>query len=425
MFDPNYLKNSFFGEYGGRYLPEMLIPALSEVEKIYSNAKKDPEFKKRVAGLLREYAGRPTPLYYAKNLTKYFKGAKIYLKNESLLLTGAHKINNVIGQMSLMEYMKKNEAIAETGAGQHGLATATVAAKLGFKARIFMGSTDVKRQFPNVYQMKLLKANVVAVESGTKTLKDAINATLKYWVENLESAHYIIGSALGPFPYPLMVRDFQSIIGKEVKKQLFQREKKLPDAIVACVGGGSNSLGIFYPFLKYPEVKLIGVEAGGKSSALGEHASRFQNNKSSKNMIGVLQGYKSYFLQDAEGQIAKTHSISAGLDYPGISPELAHLYDVGRVDFLSSKDSEVLQGFKLLAEYEGIFPALESAHAIAALKKIAPKMGRDKVLVVNISGRGDKDIFITAKHLDRENWYNFLKSEQDELENELESRLKK
>ncbi len=414
MFKTDYLKNRFFGNYGGRYMPELLIPALEEVEKNYLQAKKDPEFQKRVNALLQEYAGRPTPLYYAANLTKRLGGAKIYLKNESLLLTGAHKINNVIGQMVLMEKMNKKEAIAETGAGQHGLATATVAAKLGYLCRIFMGSIDVKRQYPNVYQMKLLQAKLVPVEEGQKTLKDAINKTLKYWVENLTTAHYIIGSALGPFPYPLMVRDFQSVIGREVKKQILQREKKLPDVILACVGGGSNSLGIFYPFLKDDEVKLIGVEAGGEGINSGKHASRFLDKKSSK--VGVVQGYKSYFMQNQDGQISETHSISAGLDYPGIAPELAYLYDKKRVQFISASDQETLEGFKMLAEYEGIFPALETAHALGAVKKIAPKMSKDKIIIINLSGRADKDIFITAKNLDRQDWKEFLKNEIKEMQ---------
>ncbi len=415
MFKTNYFSKGFFGDFGGRYMPELLVPALEEVEKTYLEAKRDPLFKKRVNELLSEYAGRPTPLYFAKNLTQHLKGAKIYLKNESLLLTGAHKINNVIGQMALLERMNKSEAIAETGAGQHGLATATVSAKLNYACKIFMGSIDVKRQYPNVYQMKLLKANVISVEEGSKTLKDAINKTLKYWVENLKTSHYIIGSALGPSPYPLMVRDFQSIIGREVRKQILAKEKKLPDVIVACVGGGSNSLGIFHPFLRNPEVKLLGVEAGGEGIKSGKHASRFLDRENSH--LAVVQGYKSYFLQNQDGQIKETHSISAGLDYPGVSPELAYLHQQKRVSFMNATDEETLAGFKMLAEYEGIFPALETAHAIGAVKKIAPKMRRDQVIVVNISGRGDKDIFITAKHLDPENWFAFLKEEAKNKKN--------
>lgn len=404
----NYLKNKHFGDFGGRYVPEMLIPALDQLEKVYFEAKKDKEFKKEFKKILKDYVGRPSPLYYAENLTKHFGGAKIYLKNEGLNQTGAHKINNAVGQALLCQRMKKKSLVAETGAGQHGVASSSIAAKFGFDCKVFMGSVDIVRQYPNVYSMKLLGADVVSVEDGTKTLKDAVNAALKYWIENLKESHYLIGSALGPYPYPLIVRDFQSVIGEEIKSQILKEEGKLPSALIACVGGGSNSMGMFYPFIKEKKVRLIGVEAGGRSNKIGDHATRIANQESS---IGIVQGYKSFFIQNKEGQLQQTHSISAGLDYAGIGPELAYLASQKRVEFMNVLDDEVLLGFKTLIQKEGIFPALESAHAIAALQKIAPQMSKKSILVANVSGRGDKDIFITAREIDKKGWREFLKEE--------------
>ena len=404
-------KSRYFGSYGGRYVPEMLIPALEGLEKAFFECKKDSIFQKNLENTLIHYCGRPTPLTYAKNLTQYLKGCKIYLKNEGLNHTGSHKINNALGQGLLTQYMNKKKIVAETGAGQHGVACATVAAKLNFDCFVFMGEIDIKRQYPNVYSMKTLGTQVYPVTFGTKTLKDAVNAALKYWIENLKETHYILGSALGPHPYPMMVRDFQSIIGKETKKQILALEGRLPDAILACVGGGSNSLGIFYPFLKDKKVKLIGVEAGGIGKKIGQNAARFQG----KARVGIAQGYKSYFLQNKEGQLEKTHSIAAGLDYAGVGPELAYLKEKKRVSFFSVSDKEVINAFKILAKTEGIFPALESAHGVAQAIKIAPKMNSKKIMIINISGRGDKDIFINAKATNPKNWFSFL---QDTLNNE-------
>ncbi|MBL8993201.1 MAG: tryptophan synthase subunit beta [Spirochaetia bacterium] len=406
-FDTSYLKNRHFGKYGGRYVPEMLIPALDQLEKTYAEAKADPAFQKELDDLFKNYIGRPTPLYFAENLTKKLGGAKIYIKLEGLLHTGAHKINNCLGQILLARRMGKKKVIAETGAGQHGLATATVAAKFGFECKVFMGEIDMRRQYPNVYSMRTLGAEVVSVTDGTQTLKDAVNAALKYWIENLESTHYLLGSALGPFPYPLLVRDFHSVIGREVRAQIMEREGRLPDLLVACVGGGSNSLGLFSDFIPDEKVKLIGVEAGGRSEKSGDHAARFTGSP----QVGVIQGYKSFFLQDEDGQVQPTHSISAGLDYAGVGPELAHLYEQGRVHFEKSMDDEVIAAYKTLARSEGIFAAMESSHAIAFALREAPKHSPDKIMVVNLSGRGDKDIFITAKATDRERWAAFLKEE--------------
>ncbi len=410
-FDSSYLKNRHFGTYGGRYVPEMLIPALDELEKTYEDAKADPSFQKELDDLFHNYIGRPTPLYYAENLTKKLGGAKIYFKLEGLLHTGAHKINNCLGQILLARRMGKKKVIAETGAGQHGLASATVSAKFGFECKVFMGEVDIRRQYPNVFSMRTLGAEVVPVTEGTKTLKDAVNAALKYWIENLESTHYLLGSALGPYPYPLMVRDFQSVIGREVHSQLMEREGRLPDLMVACVGGGSNSMGFFHRFLPEESVKLIGVEAGGLSDKSGDHAARFTG----KPQVGVIQGYKSFFLQDEDGQVLPTHSISAGLDYAGVGPELAYLFETGRVHFEKAMDDEVIAAFKLLAESEGIFAAMESSHAVAFAIKEAPKHSKDKVMVVNLSGRGDKDIFITAKTIDKKRWTEFLEEEIRDL----------
>ncbi len=404
--DNSHIKNRHFGAYGGRYVPEMLIPALDELENAYEQYRNDDNFLKELNHLFNTYSGRPTPLYFANNLTKDIGGATIYLKLEGANHTGAHKINNALGQVLLAQKMGKKKIIAETGAGQHGLASATVAAMFGFSCKVFMGSVDIKRQYPNVYAMKLLGAEVVSVEDGTCTLKDAVNAALKYWTEHLKDTHYLIGSALGPYPYPVIVRDFQSIIGKEIKEQIQIAEKRQPDALIACVGGGSNSLGMFYPYLK-EKVKLIGVEAGGKGNASGEHASRFTHHPK----VGIAQGYKSYFLQNNEGQLDPTHSISAGLDYAGVGPELAYFYDQGRIKFTRVSDELSLEGFKILARKEGIIPALESSHAVAYGLEYAKSRPKNEIIIINVSGRGDKDLFITAKALDKKNWFEFLKNE--------------
>ncbi len=400
-------KGGHFGKFGGRFVPEMLIPALEELETAYEKAKKDPPFGKELQELYQNYAGRPTPLYFAENLTKKFGGAKIYLKNEGLLHTGAHKLNNCLGQALLAKRMKKKRLIAETGAGQHGLAAATVAAKFGFDCTVYMGETDTKRQRPNVFWMERLGAKVVPVTFGTKVLKDAVNAALKDWLTNIKDTYFLLGSVVGPHPYPSMVRDFQSVIGREVKKQIMRYEDKLPDYLIACVGGGSNALGLFNPFLEEKGVKMLGVEAGGKGvEKLGQHAARFQGGK-----LGVVEGYKSFFLQDKDGQVLPTQSISAGLDYPGIGPEMGLLKESGRVSFTYATNKEALSSFKLLSKTEGIIPALESSHAVAAAIKLAPKLSKNKIIVVNLSGRGDKDIFILAKALKDRGWKTFLKSQ--------------
>ncbi|MEK7178008.1 MAG: tryptophan synthase subunit beta [Patescibacteria group bacterium] len=394
---------SHFGKYGGRYVPEMLIPTLEQLEKTYELAKKDKMFQKEFTDLLKNFAGRPTPLVFAENLTKKLGGAKIYLKNEGLNHTGAHKITHCIGQALIAKRMGKTRLIAETGAGQHGVATATVAAKFGFSCTIYMGAIDIARQRPNVFLMEQLGAKVIPVLSGSQTLKDAVNAALKDLMENVKDTHYVIGSVLGPHPYPTMNRDFQSIVGREIKKQTKLFENKLPDYVIACVGGGSNAMGAFYNFINKKSVQLIGVEAGGKGKKIGDHAVRFPTGS-----IGVIEGYKSYFLQDDDGQLQKTHSISAGLDYPGIGPELSFLHDKKRVEFVSVTDEETLQAVKTLAQLEGIIPALESAHAVAHAVKIAPKLSKEKVIVVNLSGRGDKDLFILAKAFKDKSFYKFL-----------------
>lgn len=395
-----------FGKFGGRYVPEMLIPALEELEAAYDQVKKDSEFQKEFADLLKSFSGRPTPLTFAQNLTKKLGGAKIYLKNEGLNVTGAHKITHCIGQALLAKRMGKKRLIAETGAGQHGLATATVAAKFGFECVIYMGAVDIERQRPNVFWMERLGAKVVSVEFGNKTLKDAVNAALKDWIENVESTYYLLGSVVGPHPYPTMTRDFQSIVGKEVKEQIKELEGKLPDCVIACVGGGSNAIGIFSGFIKDEEVALVGIEAGGKGDKLGENAKRFPGGS-----LGVVEGYKSFFIQDSDGQLQDTHSISAGLDYPGIGPELAYLKEQGRLQFGSAADEETLEAFETLSKTEGIIPALESAHAIAYAIKLAPTLGKDKIIVVNLSGRGDKDLFIVASSFKDEDFYKFLETE--------------
>ena len=386
--------SSHFGIFGGRYAPEMLIPALEELTTAYKIAQQDPEFRQELRHLLKTFGGRPTPLTFAANLTKKLAGAKIYLKNEGLLHTGAHKLNHCLGQVLLAKRMGKTRLIAETGAGQHGVATATVAAKLGFDCTIYMGEVDVDRQKPNVFLMRELGATVVPVTFGTKRLKDAVNAATKDWITNVHNTHYLLGSVVGPHPYPTMNRDFQSVIGKEVKKQLLQVEDKLPDYLVACVGGGSNAMGLFYPFLRNKQVKLIGVEAGGRGPKSQQHAIRFHTQT-----VGVVEGYKSYFLQTEDGQIKPTHSIAAGLDYPGVGPELAHLHQQHRLTFTYATDKEVLKAVKTLARTEGIIPALESAHAVVAGLKLAPQLPKDQVIVINLSGRGDKDIFIRQQLL--------------------------
>ncbi len=383
-----------FGVYGGRYVPETLMAALDELEREYSKAKRDPKFQSRLAMLLHTYAGRPTPLFFAQRLTKKLGGAKIYLKREDLLHTGAHKINNCLGQGLLVERMGKQRVIAETGAGQHGVATATVCALLGFECVVYMGAEDMRRQELNVFRMRLLGAEVRGVESGSRTLKDAINEAMRDWVTNVRTTHYMLGSVLGAHPYPTMVRDFHRIIGREARAQILKAEGKLPAAIIACVGGGSNAIGIFYDFLNDKSVRLIGVEAGGRSQALGDHAARFRGGSP-----GVLQGTYSYVLQDSGGQIALTHSVSAGLDYPSIGPEHAALRDAGRAEYVPASDAEALAATTLLARTEGVIPALESAHAVAEVLKRAPRMKKSEVVMVNISGRGDKDIGIMRENL--------------------------
>src|SRR6266404_2907113 len=371
---------SHFGKYGGRYVPEMLMPALEELEKEYLIAKKDKKFQAEFGNLLKNFSGRPTPLVFAENLTRQLGGAKIYLKNEGLNHTGAHKITHCIGQGLVAKRLKKKRLIAETGAGQHGVATATVAAKLGFSCTVYMGAVDVQRQRPNVFLMEQLGATVIPVTFGSQTLKDAVNAAIKDWIENVQDTHYVLGSVVGPHPLPTMNRDFQSIVGREIKKQLQEQESKLPDYVIACVGGGSNAMGAFTDFINEKAVKLIGVEAGGKGKKIGEHAVRFPSGS-----VGVVEGYKSYFLQDTDGQLQKTYSISAGLDYPGIGPELSYLHDIGRVTYVSAMDTEVLAAVKRLATSEGIIPALESAHAVAYAIKLAPTLSKDKIIVVNVS----------------------------------------
>ena len=383
-----------FGPYGGRYVPETLMAALDELDRQYEKAKRDKKFQRRLDELLRNFAGRPTPLFYARRLSEKLGGARIYLKREDLLHTGAHKINNCLGQALLVEHMGKHRVIAETGAGQHGVATATVSALFGFECVVYMGTEDMRRQELNVFRMRLLGAQVRGVDSGSRTLKDAINEAMRDWVTNVRTTHYLLGSVLGAHPYPAMVRDFHKVIGREARAQVLKAERKLPAAIVACVGGGSNAIGVFHEFIKEKKVKLIGVEAGGRSEALGDHAARFRGGSP-----GVLQGTYSYVLQDAAGQIALTHSVSAGLDYPSIGPEHAWLKDSGRAEYVPASDAEALEATTLLARTEGIIPALESAHAVAEAIKRAPKMKKSEILLVNISGRGDKDIGIMRENL--------------------------
>jgi tryptophan synthase beta chain len=383
-----------FGPYGGRYVAETLMPALTELEHAYNQIRRDTAFHKEFHHYLHAYAGRETPLYFAERLSQRLGRAKIYLKREDLCHTGAHKINNTIGQVLVARRMRKGRIIAETGAGQHGVATATVAARFGLDCEIFMGKEDVRRQSLNVFRMRLLGANVRVVESGSQTLKDAMNEALREWVTHVRTTYYLIGSVAGPHPYPMMVRDFQSVIGQEAKRQILRQEGRLPDYLVACVGGGSNSMGLFYPFIRDQRVKMLGVEAAGKGLRTGQHAASILGGD-----VGVLHGSKSYILQDERGQIRQTHSIAAGLDYPGVGPELGYLRDCGRVQFVSATDREAIAAIKFLAEVEGIIPALESAHAIAALTRLAPRLARHRLVIVNLSGRGDKDMNAVGEYL--------------------------
>ena len=376
-----------FGPYGGRFVPETLMHPLRELEAEYFRAQKDPAFKRELEYYLREFCGRPTPLYFAERLTRELGGAKIYLKREDLLHTGAHKINNAIGQILLAKRMGKTRIIAETGAGQHGVATATVAAMFGLKCVVYMGAVDCERQALNVYRKKMLGAEVVSVKAGQQTLKEAINEAMRDWVTNIRTTHYILGTVYGAHPYPVMVRNFQRVIGDEARRQILAKEKRLPDLLVACVGGGSNAMGLFYPFLKDKSVKMVGVEAGGRGIKPNQHAARFHGGS-----LGVLQGTRSYILQDKNGQIQLTHSVSAGLDYAAVGPEHAWLHDQKRVEYTYIKDDAALAAFMKLARLEGIIPALESAHAVAEVMKRAPKMSRNKLIIMNLSGRGDKDV---------------------------------
>ncbi|HZX14561.1 MAG TPA: tryptophan synthase subunit beta [Thermodesulfobacteriota bacterium] len=383
-----------YGIYGGRYVSETLMPALLDLERAYLEIKDDPKFKEEVNYYLREYAGRPTPLYFAERMTKELGGAKIYLKREDLAHTGAHKINNTIGQALLASRMGKRRIIAETGAGQHGVATATVAALLKMECEIFMGLEDTKRQALNVVRMKLLGAKLREVALGTQTLKDAMNEAMRDWITNVRTTFYIIGSVAGPHPYPMMVRDFQSVIGEESKRQIIEKESRLPDLLIACVGGGSNAMGLFYPFLEDEKVKMIGVEAAGLGLETGEHAASI-----SVGRPGVLHGSKTYLLQNEDGQVKGTHSIAPGLDYPGVGPEHSFLKDSGRVSYTTVTDKDALEGFKFLSEKEGIIPALESAHAVSYATQVAPSMPEDSIIIICLSGRGDKDIQVVAKAL--------------------------
>ena len=381
-----------FGQFGGRYVAETLMPALLELEKSYNECQADPSFRAEFEAYLKNYVGRPSPLYFARRLTEHLGGAKIYLKREDLNHTGAHKVNNTVGQILLARRMGKRKVIAETGAGQHGVATATVAALFGMQCDIFMGTEDIRRQALNVFRMKLLGATVHDVTSGTATLKDAMNEALRYWVTHVRDTFYVIGTVAGPHPYPQMVRDFQAVIGQEAKAQILEVEGRLPDVAVACIGGGSNAMGLFYPFVNDQKVRLLGVEAAGLGVATGKHAASI-----SAGRVGVLHGNKTYLLQDADGQIQHAHSVSAGLDYPGVGPEHAYLKDLGRAEYVSVTDDEALTAFRMLTEMEGIIPALESAHAIAYLLKLAPELPTDAIILVCLSGRGDKDIHTVAE----------------------------
>ena len=387
-------KSGHFGEYGGRFVAETLMPLIIEVEKEYIKAKKDSSFKKKLSYYLNNYVGRPSPLYFAERITKKINGPKIYFKRDELNHTGAHKINNCIGQILLARRMRKKRIVAETGAGQHGLATATVCALFDLECIVYMGKEDISRQAPNVFKMKLLGAKIIPVESGTATLKDAMNEALRDWVSNVEDTFYVIGTAAGPHPYPLMVRDFQSIIGIEAKKQILDIEKRLPTHLIACIGGGSNALGLFYPFLENEEINIIGVEAGGKGTSTEEHAASL-----SKGKPGFLHGNYTYLLQDKDGQIKDAHSISAGLDYPGIGPEHSWLKEIKRVKYVSATDEEALKAFQICSKLEGIIPALEPSHALAYLLKFGKKLNKNDLVIMNMCGRGDKDIFSVSKKL--------------------------
>jgi len=379
-----------FGPYGGQFVPETLMPALHELEEAYRDAMSDPAFRQELDDLLDTYVGRPTPLTYARRLTEHLGGAKIYLKREDLTHSGAHKINNALGQALLARRMGKQRIVAETGAGQHGVGTATACALLGLTCIVYMGTVDIKRQEPNVFRMKLLGAEVRPVASGSQTLKDAVNEAIRDWVAHVDDTYYLLGSALGPHPYPTIVRDFQTVIGREARAQILEAEDRLPDALVACVGGGSNAIGLFHPFLADEDVAMIGVEAGGEGVETGKHAARFSDTR--RGRPGVLHGTRSFVLQDDDGQILETHSISAGLDYPSVGPEHALLRDRGRIRYTYAVDSEALDAFNLLCRLEGIIPALESSHAVAEVIKLAPQLGTEQVIVCNLSGRGDKDL---------------------------------
>jgi tryptophan synthase beta chain len=385
-----------FGQYGGRFVAETLMPLILELEEAYAHAKRDPVFRKEMDGYLADYVGRPAPLYFAERLTAHLGGAKVYLKREDLNHTGAHKVNNVLGQIMLARRMGKPRVIAETGAGMHGVATATMCAKFGLECVVYMGSVDVARQQPNVLRMKALGATVRPVESGSKTLKDAMNEALRDWVSNVANTFYCIGTVAGPHPYPMMVRDFQSVIGEEVRVQMQKAEGRLPDSLIACIGGGSNAMGLFFPFLDEADIEIYGVEAAGHGLKSGQHAASLAGGKP-----GVLHGNRTYLLMDGDGQINEAHSISAGLDYPGIGPEHAWLHDVGRIKYLSATDKEALAAFELCSRLEGIIPALEPAHALARVSDLAPKKPKDHLMVVNLSGRGDKDLASVAAYLER------------------------
>ncbi|MCD5401735.1 tryptophan synthase subunit beta [candidate division NPL-UPA2 bacterium] len=389
-------KRGYFESFGGKFVPETLMFALSELERAYAEARRDKAFQKELDYYLREYAGRPTPLYFAERLTKKFGGARIYLKREDLAHTGAHKINNTLGQALLARRMGKQKIIAETGAGQHGVATATAAAMFGLKCEVYMGEEDIRRQALNVFRMELLGTKVIPVSSGSKTLKDAINEALRDWVTNVRTTYYLLGSVVGPHPYPLLVRDFQSVIGKEARKQILKVEKRLPDYLIACVGGGSNSLGLFHPFYK-DRVEFIGVEAGGLGLKTEKHAASLV-----KGSVGVLHGSQSFVLQDRDGQILSTHSVSAGLDYPGVGPEHSFYKESGRAEYVAVTDKEALKAFQLTAELEGITPALESAHAIAYVMKLAPRLSKRKIIIICLSGRGDKDVQMVGEILEKQ-----------------------
>ena len=397
--EPNSYKtgpdeNGHFGIFGGRYVAETLMPLILELEKAYEEAKDDPQFHAELNHLHKHYTGRPSPLYFAERLTQHLGGAKIYFKRDELNHTGSHKINNCLGQILLAKRMGKTRIIAETGAGQHGVASATVSARFDFPCKVFMGKTDVERQSPNVFRMKLLGAEIVSVTAGAGTLKDAMNEALRDWVANVHDTYYLIGTAAGPHPYPELVRDFQSVIGKEVKEQIMEFEERLPDMLVACVGGGSNAIGLFHPFLDDKDIQLVGVEAGGKGLDGEEHCASL-----TAGSPGVLHGNRTYLLQDNEGQIKEGHSISAGLDYPGIGPEHSWLKETNRVEYVPAMDDEALEAFQMLSRYEGIIPALEPSHAFAEVIKRAPKMNKDQIIVMNLCGRGDKDVFTVGKAL--------------------------